>query len=1118
MSGPGHGPRAGAHDEHHAIPVVGVGASAGGLEALGLLLAGMPPDTGMAFVLIQHLAPGHESLLPEILRKRTTLPIDEARDGDRLEANHVYVVAAGTEILLIDGRLSVIPRDSNATVDLFLSTLARVRKEHAIGVVLSGTGSDGTAGALAIHHQGGLMFAQDPRTCSHDGMPASAIASGAVDMILPPEDIGRELARIARHAFVRLPAAADGESLRPPLDRPGLDQVLAALETTTGVRFADYKPNTILRRTMRRMAIHSIDSMARYADLIRERPEEGQALFADVLIHVTGFFRDPEVFDILKQGAFPAMLEQQHADEAIKIWVPGCASGEEAFSIAIAFSEFLESVRSRISYQVFATDLDGAQITRARVAQYPATIATDVSAERLSRYFVRIPGGYRVAPEIRERCVFARHNLLGDPPFSRTDLVSCRNVMIYFNSVAQRRLIPTFHYALNPGGFLMLGASEGIGSFGHLFSTLDDKHKIFRRLDVHGSSGSLAAGRTRDPLVQAIVTPSGAVVSRGPTTVQRRTDEFLANKYAPPAVVIQGDLSIIQFRGDTSPYLTPAPGAASLNILRMARPGLETGLRAAILEAKKKQQSVRKEGLWIQEGEHSRQVCVEVEPVPASGLDAGYLVVLFEAVAPATGDAVGGASRPDAAKGAAPRPGQRAFSIRRIDELERELAATRSQFQGIVTDRDEANEMLQVVNEEAVSANEELQSINEELATAKEELQSTNEELTTLNDELRTRNVDLVRLGDELTHLLAGVGAPVVVVDAGLIVHRVSAGAEDVFGGRPPRIGSTLLESVAPFDFTRIESELKRLLGLGIPSTIPIPRRDARRFLIRVQPYRRADGVIDGAVLVIVDVEDLERNVAERTSALQASNDQMVMFSHSVSHDLRAPIRAMHGYAEALLDEDGPELGAVRRRYGMQIIDAAARLDALVLGLLTFSRIRNIELVMEPLQLHALVLGCVSSMHMELEVSEAQVEVDMPPSLPDVGAHAVTLSQVIVNVIANAMKFVPPDTRPRVRIRAEERGDVVRLWVEDNGIGIRPSHQERIFKVFERLHPNEAYSGVGIGLAFAKQALVRMGGEIGVESVEGEGSRFWIDLPTEFSRKRAGKPAAIKPSPETVSP
>ena len=1081
----------------HSVPVVGVGASAGGLEAFGLLLAGLPADTGMAYVLIQHLAPASESLLTEILGRKTTLPVREAHDGVRLEPDHVYVVAAGTEILLVDGRLSVIPRESKATVDLFFSTLAQMRKERAIGVVLSGTGSDGTAGALAIRNEGGLVLAQDPKSCAHDGMPASVIASGAVDLILPPEAIGRQLARIARHPFVRTPASQE------PAEHgieSGLASIIASLEASTAVSFGEYKPNTILRRSLRRMAIHSINHMDRYAEFVRTHPEEGQALFRDVLIHVTSFFRDPATFDVLKEVAFPKMLEQRRDEAPVKMWVPGCASGQEAFSIAIAFREYLDAQRLTIPFHVFATDLDEVQIAQARASLFPETIEADIAPERLKQFFVRTPNGYRVNPEIRERCVFARHDLLGDPPFSRIDLISCRNVMIYFGTAIQRKLIPMFHYALSPGGFLVLGGSEGIGAFGNLFSATDEKHRVFRRRDGRGSYAGqpVGVGESRRPPERSA---AGAFAASTPGAVRHRTDEFLARKFAPPAVVIDGALSIVQFRGDTSPYLAPAPGVASLNILRMARPGLEVGLRAAIQEATSLRQPVRREGLRLRQGEVPREVNVEVEPFPVPGVDDVYLMVVFEEAPAVPGARAHTQPTADAPKHA--RKPARRTPGGRIAELERELAAARSDLQEIVAARDEANETYQSVNEDMLSANEELQSINEELATAKEELQATNEELNTLNDELRSRIVELARLSDELTHVLAGVGAPVVVVDHALTVRRVSVGAEDVFQGEPPAVGSLLTSGQSSFDFAREETVLREVVARGVPRTIPMPRRDGRRFLLRLQPYQRTDGQIDGVVLVVVDVEELEQRVAERTSALQTSNDRMVMFSYSVAHDLRAPLRAMRGYADALIDEDGPELGPVRRHYVSQVIEAAGRLDTLILGLLAFSRITNITLLTEPVDLNAAVSDGLHHVRAETEERQAEVEIDVPSALPPVIANADVLSRVIGNLMANAIKFVPADQRPRVRIHAQDRGAVVRLWVEDNGIGIHPRHHARIFGVFERLHPSDKFAGVGIGLAFAKQALNRMNGAIGLESALGEGSRFWIELPVDGSRPQA---------------
>lgn len=596
--------------------------------------------------------------------------------------------------------------------------------------------------------------------------------------------------------------------------------------------------------------------------------------------------------------------------------------------------------------------------------------------------------------------------------------------------------------------------------------------------------------------------------------MRRLTDEFLARRFAPPAVVIDGDHTIIQFRGDTSPYLGAAPGAASLNIMRMIRPGLEIGLRGAIEEADRLRQPVRREGLWLRQDGDARQVTLAVDPFPVSGADDRHLIVSFE---DATQDARRAAPNRSAT---APPPDQTVRhdadstpSAARIADLEQELVATRGYLQGIVADRDEANEALQAMNEEVASSNEELQSINEELATAKEELQATNEELNTLNDELRSQNLELKRVSDELTHLLAGVGAPVLVVDRTFTILRVSAGAEDVFQGQPPIVGSALTSDPSSFDFSQVAAGLEAVAAHGTPKTIPIPRRDGRRFLIRVQPYRGGDGRVDGMALVIVDVEDLEQRVAERTTALRTTSDQLIRFSHSVSHEFRAPIRAMRGYAEALLEEGGPELGPARTHYAEKVIEAAGRLDRLVEGLVSYAQVSNVELPLTAVHVDEAVNGAINALRAEGRTRRAKIAVHMPATVPRVVADLATLTQVIHHLLSNAIQFVSPGVRPKVRVLVEDRGAMVRVWVEDNGIGIPRACHERIFRLFERLNSDAKFggSGVGVGLAYAKQAMAGMNGAIGVESSEGAGSRFWIDVPAAVPDALLAAAAGARP-------
>ena len=684
------------------------------------------------------------------------MPVSEARDGIAVEPDHVYIIPPNASLAIQDGLLAVTPRvrDHHAPIDFFFQALSRNQNNTAIGVVLSGTGTDGTLGLRAIKAEGGITFAQDTQSAVFGGMPHSAIASGNVDFVLSPQGIARELARIAGDPYVAEPKEVETEEASPELvlkatEAPGLGMLFAALRTATGVDFTHYKRSTILRRIRRRMLVHQMDKVTDFGNYLKKNPAEVAALYQDLLINVTEFFRDPEVFASLTNQVFPEIIKSRQADDAIRIWAPGCSSGEEAYSLAIALLEFLGETAVNTRIQLFGTDLSEKAIEQARAGVYPESIVAAVSKERLRRFFSRVEGGYRVSQTIREMCVFARHNIFADPPFSHMDLISCRNVLIYMDSVLQKQVMPIFHYALNPNGVLMLGSSEGIGSFSNLFESVDKRHKLYSKKWMPGHTRFDFAAHSFPAVVPQRAT-TGSERGDAPE-LQKELDRVLLANYAPTAVLVSDDLEVLQSRGDTSPYLKLPGGKPSLNLLKMAREGLGFELRNALAAVKQQKAPFRKEGIRIKSGDRTRNVGIEVTPLKLALVNDPCFVVVFDETSPASSSAMQTAG--PIAAGQASETSE--VEAARNQQLEQELTNTKESLQSVIEKQEASNEELQAANEEISSANEELQSTNEELETSKEELQSTNEELNTVNDELRARNTELNQLSNDLANLLA---------------------------------------------------------------------------------------------------------------------------------------------------------------------------------------------------------------------------------------------------------------------------------------------------------------------------------------------------------------------------
>jgi two-component system, chemotaxis family, CheB/CheR fusion protein len=855
----------------NSFPVVAIGASAGGLEAYKEFFHALPGDTGTAFVLIQHLDPSHHSLLAEILSKATRMPVDEVKAGTTIKPNCVYVIPPDAFIAISADVFTLTPRSKESgqhlSVNFFTRSLAEERKTGGIGIILSGTGGDGTLGLESIKAEGGITFAQEPTTAKYDGMPRSAINSGCVDFVLPPKEIARELDRLHSHPYVHQDQQGPEEQGKELCDsvatqRPYEEDfaiILDQLRRTSGVDFLQYKPNTIHRRALRRAVILKLDSLGEYATYLKNHPEEGPKLYDDVLIPVTSFFRDFEAFEALKTQVYPAIVKDQANKGTIRMWAPGCSTGEETYSLAITLLEFLGDKAASFQVQIFGTDLNEKSIQKARAGVYRESIADEMSPERIQRFFVKVEEGYRVNKVVRDMCVFARQNLATDPPFSQMNLVACRNLLIYIQPVLQKKIVPILHYALKPSGFLILGGSESVAAFPDLFSTVDKEHKIYGKTAVM-SRLHYDFAQTYYPNAIKLSVPGRAFKSQEPAKgefdVQAEADRLVLKNHAPVGVVINSAMEVIQFRGRTAPYLEPAPGKPSLNVLKLAPNGLAMELRTLIGSAKKKGEPVRKDGVPFEENGHKRILNLSVSPLGNKGSgDNLCFLILFDDVTPQRTD-------PDVISWG--DTGAAAGDKLELKRLKKELADAQDALRSAIESEDSLKEEFQSANEEILSANEELQSTNEELETSKEELQSANEELNTLNAELRQKNSDLHELSNDVSNLLNSTRIPVVMLDRELRIRRVTPMADKLLKVVPSDIGRPIVDIRLNIDEPQLESMIAKVLECLQPAEREVRDLEGHWHSLSILPYRTRDNKIDGVVLAMQDID-----------AIRSANEQL---------------------------------------------------------------------------------------------------------------------------------------------------------------------------------------------------------------------------------------------------
>ena len=855
------------------FPIVGIGASAGGLAAFEAFFSGMPVDTdpGMAFVLVQHLAPDHKSILSDLVKRYTRMQVFEVADGMAVKPNCAYIIPPNRDMAFLNGTLQLLepaaPRGLRLPIDFFFRSLAQDQRERAICIVLSGTGSDGTLGVRAVKGEGGMAMAQNPKSTEYDGMPRSAIATGLVDYVLPAAEMPAQLIAYVAHAF--------GKTSRP-VSRPAsnaedaLKKIFLLLRAQTTHDFSQYKRNTILRRVERRMAVHQIDRMEAYVRYLQQSPADVEALFRDLLIGVTSFFRDPEAFAALQEQAIPRLFAGRAAGATIRVWVPGCSTGDEAYSVAILLQERMEALKQNFKLQVFATDIDRQAIEQARAGGYPASIAADVSAERLTRFFSAETDGsaYRIRKNIRDLVIFSEQDVIKDPPFSKVDLISCRNLLIYMGAELQKKLIPLFHYALNPGGVLFLGTSESTGEFVDLFAAIDRKAKLYQRKKDDGyATHQMGMAKFLPPLSDDVsaTRQSGRAHGESKLPVRELTERALLQQYAPAGALVTDRGDILYLHGRTGQYLEPAPGEAGMNILKMARDGLRRELTTALHKAAASGEPVRQAGLEVKTNGSFTTVTLTVQPLSA-GPDpaaAPMFLVSFENTPAADlqqPEKAAGSSANKAAGATGNTGGSVTEADQQIRALQQELRAKEEYLQTSNEELATSNEELKSSNEEMQSVNEELQSTNEELETSKEELQSVNEELATVNAELQNKVADLSRSNNDMNNLLAGTGIGTIFVDHQLRIQRFTPAVTQVINliltdvGRP--VGH-IVSNLTGYD--RLIADVRAVLDTLAPREVEVQTQAGAWYLLHIRPYRTQENVIEGAVITFTEITQMKK-------------------------------------------------------------------------------------------------------------------------------------------------------------------------------------------------------------------------------------------------------------------
>lgn len=841
------------------FPVVGMGASAGGLQAFEEFFRHIPADAGMAFVLVSHLDPDHASILHELLRKSSTLPVEQITDGVILKKDHVYVSPPGRDLAILNGKLQLMmptkPHGSNLPIDYWFRSLAQDQMERAIGIILSGNGSDGTLGVKAIKGESGMVMAQDPESSKFSGMPTSAIATGLVDFVLPAAKMPAQLMNYVRGPFLKDPARSqDGDVVLVP---SAMQKIFILLRSRTGHDFSHYKTPTLHRRIARRMNIHQIKGHKHYIQYLENNPQEVDLLFKELLIGVSSFFRDPEVFERLAKHELPELIAQKNSDTTLRVWIPGCSTGEEAYSLAILLRETMDRLDASHAFQIFATDLNAQAIETARTGRYPDGIIADVTSERLRMFFTKEEDHYRIKKEIRETVIFAEQNFIKDPPFTKLDLVSCRNLLIYLQGDLQKQLVPLFHYVLKPGGVLVLGPSESIGTYTDLFRVVDKRWKVFIRrvgattLYQNKGSSNIPAGTE----LGKIPLPLPALREK-PTHIAELSSRLLSDQYAPPSAIVNEKGDIIYIHGQTGLYLQPAPGQPSHNILNMAREGLSVEISSALRKASQHDQVVLHKAVKVRTNGGFSPVDLTVHKITTPETMRGLFLVAFAPASVPTSVELSKRVK-TATSGSSKRDKEREVV------LEREVQYIKESLQSTIEELETSNEELKSTNEELQSTNEEMQSTNEEMETSKEEMQSLNEELQTVNSELQGKNDELSQANNDMMNLLNATDIATIFLDNDLCIKRFTHQATELVRLISSDVGRPISDIVSKLNYDSLEEDARRVLTSLIFKEAEVQGREGNWFYMRIMPYRTVENVIDGVVITFVNVDRVKKAEAK---------------------------------------------------------------------------------------------------------------------------------------------------------------------------------------------------------------------------------------------------------------
>jgi two-component system, chemotaxis family, CheB/CheR fusion protein len=1063
-----------------SVITVGIGASAGGLDAFKALLECLPVDTGLSFVIIQHLAAGQESMLADILSRFTKMPVQAVKNKMAIEPDHVYVIPPGNTMTMENKTLVLNSKVKPLKpIDTFFISLAEDLKNQSIGIVLSGTGSDGTEGLKAIKAQGGITFVQTPNSAQYGDMPQSAISAEAADFVLTPAKIAAELQKIAKNPQLsRSEIASREEGITKegkPKKETGLNAIFAMLKFNCNVDFSHYKETVVKRRITRRMVINHMKNITKYTEFLRAHPNELEALYTDMLIGVTGFFREPETFAVLKKKVFPVLVKNRSPKEPIRIWIPGCSTGEEAYSFAIAMQEYIEeNSLTSIQVQIFGTDVNEKNVEKARQGIYPKTIETDVPEKQLKQFFKSFNGSYLIAKTIRDFCVFAKQDITSDPPFSNMDLISCRNMLIYFDQYLHEKVVPTLHYALKIGGFLVLGQSESIGKFTNLFEPLK-KSPIYakKRAQPGITFGLQVSSGYQQKMREAKSGEKKDVLA----VLKDEVDRLLVTDYVPAALLVNSNSDVLLFRGNIAPFVLPESGIASLNIAKIIRKELKSEVQTMIYRAKKENKPIKERAIRLKLGGEQKTINIQVIPLHIEQFEEPFFLILLDDISSAA------ALLRNTLELVSTPQGQENAKDRQIKELREELESNKLSLQKIIETQEATNEELRTTMEEAQSSNEELQSTNEELETAKEELQSSNEELKTLNDEVKNRNETLAHLNDDLLNLNRNIGPAIVIVDKGLKIRMFSPSAQKILNLLPSAVGLPLTSIKLRVKVEDLENTILEVISKLHTVNREVKDEDAHYYELQVRPYITLEDKIDGAVLSFVDVDD--RKKLEKSLRLAAIGETAGM----VGHDIRNPLQAITSDVY-LLKDLASKVDEQSKNDAMESLAGIEKnvdyINKIVADLQDFAKTTQPspqetdleELCTEVMKKITVPENIATSCHIDDSVTKIFIDSNF-------------LKRALGNLVSNAVQAMPNGGKLTLRA-CQKKGETV-ISVADTGVGIPDKVKSKIFTPFFTTKSK----GQGLGLAVVKRMIEALNGTVTFESVEGNGTTFIVRLPPQ---------------------